>query len=109
MSNRLRMVNIHVIIGLLEPKWSCRRISRELGVDQDTVARYDRLRQSWANPAIVTNGSEMSGDPNTTISTVGSMTTPGDLVFVETSGRLPERPSQCSTSSAASGFHRGRG
>jgi len=47
MSNRLKMANIHAIIGLLEQKWSYRRISRELGVDRDTVARYDRLRRNW--------------------------------------------------------------
>ena len=95
MSNRLRMANLHAIIGLLEQKWSYRRISRELGVDRDTVARYDRLRQSWSKPAISTAGSETSGDPNAAISTAGSMPPPGDLVFVETSGRLPGRPSQC--------------
>lgn len=95
MSNRLRMANIHAIIGLLEQKWSYRRISRELGVDRDTVARYDRLRQGWIKPAISTAGSEITGDPNAAISTAGSMPTPGDLVFEESSRRLPGRPSQC--------------
>ena len=94
MSNRLRMANIHAIIGLLEQKWSYRRISRELGVDRDTVSRYDRLRQSRAKPAIVTADSEMSGDQHRH-SDRRAMPTPGDLVFAETSGRLPGRASQC--------------
>jgi len=76
MSNRLKMANIHAIIGLLEQKWSYRRISRELGVDRETVARYDRLRQDRAKPAIVTTGSEMSGDPNAAIVTAGHMPNP---------------------------------
>jgi len=95
MSNRLKMANIHAIIGLLEQKWSYRRISRELGVDRETVARYDRLRQDRAKPAIVTTGSEMSGDPNAAIVTAGHMPNPEGQFFVETSGRLPGRPSQC--------------
>jgi len=63
MSNRLRMANIHAIIGLLEQKWSYRRISRELGVDRETVARYDRLRQDRIKPAISTAGSMSTPEP----------------------------------------------
>ncbi len=40
MSNRLKMANIHAIIGLLEQDWSYWRIARELDVDRETVARY---------------------------------------------------------------------
>ncbi len=80
MSNRLKMAKVHAIIGLLEQGWSYRRIGRELGVDRDTVARYDRLRQNRSNSAIPTSGS-------------GSL--PGGLVFPEPSGRSPGRPSHC--------------
>ncbi len=108
MSNRLKMANIHAIIGLLEKDWSYRRISRELGVDRDTVARYDRLRRNRSKPAIVTPGSDASENPKPAISTPGSeipadanaaIPTAGslleDLVFVEHSGHPPGRPSQC--------------
>ena len=54
MANILKMAKIHAIIGLLENKWTYRRIARELGVDRETVARYDRLRQDReSKPAIV--------------------------------------------------------
>jgi transposase len=94
MSNRLKMAKIHAIIGLLEQKWSYRRVSRELGVDRDTVARYDRLRRNRSNPAIVTPGSEVSEDPNAAIPIAGSGSLLEDLVF-PVSGRPPGRPSQC--------------
>lgn len=93
MSNRLKMANIHAIIGLLEQNWSYRRIARELGVDRETVARYDRLRRNRSNPAIVTPGSELSEDPNPAISTAGSLLE--DVLFIQTSGHPPGRPSQC--------------
>lgn len=93
MSNRLKMANIHAIIGLLEQSWSHRRIARELGVDRETVARYDRLRRS--KPAIVTPGSEESESSNPAIPTAGSDLLPEDLAFIEGSGRSPGRPSQC--------------
>ena len=60
MSNRLKMAKVHAIIGLLEQGWSYRRIGRELGVDRDTVARYDRLRKNRSKPAIVATGSYSS-------------------------------------------------
>ncbi len=77
MANRLKMARIHAIIGLLERNWSYRRIARELGVDRETVARYDRLRRSRSNPAIPTAGSLL-----------------GDLVF-PASGHPPGRDSLC--------------
>jgi transposase len=80
MSNRLKMANIHAIIGLLEQEWSYRRIARELGVDRETVARYDRLRLDRSKAAISAAGS-------------GSLLE--DLVFIEASGRPPGRPSHC--------------
>jgi transposase len=95
MSNRLKMANIHAIIGLLEQEWSYRRIARELGVDRDTVARYDRLRRNRSKPAIVPPGSELSEGPNAAIPTAGSGSLLEDLVFSEASGRPPGRPSQC--------------
>lgn len=58
MANMLKMAKRHAIIGLLESGWSYRRIARELCVDRETVARYDRLRRS--NPAISPPGSPAS-------------------------------------------------
>ena len=77
MANRLKMAKIHAIIGLLEQGWSYRRIARELGVDRETVARYDRLRRTRSNAAIPTAGSLL-----------------GDVV-VPVSGRPPGRGSRC--------------
>jgi len=94
MSNRLKMANIHAIIGLLEQKWSYRRIARELGIDRETVARYDRLRRAQSKPAIVTPGSELPEDSNPAIPTAGS----GRLeewLFIPSSGRPSGRASQC--------------
>ena len=54
MANVLKMAKKHAIIGLLESGWSYRRIARELCVDRETVARYDKLRR--VNPAISTAG-----------------------------------------------------
>jgi len=95
MSNRLKMANIHAIIGLLKQGWSYRRIARELGVDRETVARYDRLRRDRAKPAIVASGSEAYESSNAAISTAGSGSLLDDLVFIEAPGRPPGRPSQC--------------
>jgi transposase len=95
MSNRLKMANIHAIIGLLEQKWSYRRIARELGVDRDTVARYDRLRRNRSKAAIVAPGSGVPEDSNTAIPTAGSGSILEELVFLEASRRPPGRPSQC--------------
>jgi transposase len=95
MSNRLKMANIHAIIGLLEQEWSYRRIARELGVDRETVARYDRLRLDRSKAAISAAGSEVTGPPNPAISAAGSGSLLEDLVFIEASGRPPGRPSHC--------------
>ncbi len=110
MSNRLRMANIHAIIGLLEQNWSYRRIGRELGVDRGTVARYDRLRRNRSKPAIVAPGpgqpedskpaisppgSEPVLDPNAAIPAPGSETLLEDLIFTNDSGRPPGRASLC--------------
>lgn len=94
MSNRLKMAKLHAVIGLLEQKWSYRRIARELGVDRDTVARYDRLRHNRGNPAIVPPDSQLSGGSNAAIPTAGSVSFLEALLFLNT-GRPPGRPSQC--------------
>jgi Homeodomain-like domain len=93
MANRLKMVNIQAVIGLLEQGWSYRRIARELGIDRETVARYDRLRKS--KPAIVAPGSRVPEDPNAAISPPGSGQFMEDLVFLQASGRPPGRVSEC--------------
>ena len=90
MANVLKMAKRHAIIGLLENGWSYRRIARELCVDRETVARYDKLLRSnlaistpgsWPpdnpNAAISTPGSESPGNPNPAISTPGSLASPG--------------------------------
>ncbi len=95
MANRLKMANIHAIIGLLEQGWSYRRIARELGIDRDTVAKYDRARRNLSKPAIVAPGSETTEDSNPAIPTAGSEWSLEDLIFLQTSGHPPGRTSQC--------------
>jgi transposase len=96
MANILKMANIHAIIGLLENKWTYRRIARELGVDRETVARYDRLRRSRdSKPAIVATGSGCTDIPNPAISTAGSESCLFADLFFPSSGRSPGRPSEC--------------
>ena len=54
MANVLKVAVVHAIIGLLDQGWSYRRIARELGVHRETVARYDRLRQTaGSKPALM--------------------------------------------------------
>jgi len=73
MANILKMAMVHAIIGLLEQDWSYRRISRELGVHRETVARYDRLRQTASSkPANPTAGSDGDSPPNPVHVTAGS-------------------------------------
>jgi len=96
MANILRMAKIHAIIGLLEKEWSYRRIARELGVDRETVARYDRIRRHQeSNPANPTAGSNPHDNPNPAISPPGSEgALLSDLLFAG-SLRSPGRPSEC--------------
>ena len=96
MANILKMAKIHAIIGLLENKWTYRRIARELGVDRETVARYDRLRRNReSKPAIVAPGSGYPDMSNPAISTAGSERSLFADLFFPASGRSPGRPSEC--------------
>ena len=54
MSNKLKMATSKSIEVLLQQGWSQRKISRELGINRETVARYVRLARS--KPAISTAG-----------------------------------------------------
>jgi len=73
MANYLKMAVVHAIIGLLEQGWAYRRIARELGVHRETVARYDRLRQTGAaKPANPTPGSSPDHQPKPANVTAGS-------------------------------------
>ena len=72
MANLLKVAVVHAIIGLLDQGWSYRRIARELGVHRETVARYDRLRQTaGSKPANVTPGSDSGDDPKPAKATLG--------------------------------------
>ncbi len=111
MANVLKMAKRHAIVGLLELKWSYRRIARELGVNRGTVSRYARLLEERnSKPAIPTPGSAPSADSKPAIPTPGPIP-PGDskpaipasgfgesslsdLVFPVV-GRPPGRASQC--------------
>jgi len=74
MANQLKMALTHAIIGLLERKWSYRRIARELGVHRETVARYDRLRQTaGSKPANPTPGSSRNDNSKPANVTPGSI------------------------------------
>ncbi len=73
MANVLKMAKVHAIIGLLEQRWSYRRIARELGVNRETVSRYARLRRERiSNPAISTPGSNPPDSPKPAIPAPGS-------------------------------------
>ncbi|MBD3257926.1 IS21 family transposase [candidate division GN15 bacterium] len=73
MANQLKVAVVHAIIGLLERRWSYRRIARELGVHRETVARYDRLRQSVdSKPANVTPGAGPDDNSKPANPTAGS-------------------------------------
>jgi len=92
MANILKVAMVHAIIGLLERDWSYRRIARELGVHRETVARYDRLRQTAhpkpanptpgsssgenSKPANPTAGSDVTDHPKPANVTLGSGTLP---------------------------------
>jgi transposase len=71
MANQLKMAVVQAIIGLLDQGWSYRRIARELGIHRETVARYDRLRQS--KPANPPPGSGVTGSSKPANATPGSM------------------------------------
>jgi transposase len=73
MANQLKMAMAHAINGLLERGWSHRRISRELGIHRETVARYDRLRKV-SKPANPTPGSDTEDPPKPANATLGSAT-----------------------------------
>lgn len=96
MANKLKMAKIHAIIGLLEHGWSRRRISRELSVDRETVARYDRLRRAGPNPAISTAGSDKCDGSKPAIPAAGSeRTLLQDMFLPALSSLSPGRTSQC--------------
>jgi len=50
MANRLEVAAVNAIYKLLEHGWSQRRIARELGIDRETVARYQREAAAAAPP-----------------------------------------------------------
>lgn len=95
MANVLKMAKKHAIIGLLENGWSYRRIARELCVDRETVARYDKLFRS--NSAISPPGSRPPDNPNAAISTAGSESSGNPKPAISTAGSLaiPGRDSRC--------------
>jgi transposase len=68
MGNYLKMADKQRVLALLELDWSYRRIERETGVRRETVARYDRERQS--NAAKVPTGpvAKPAGVPTGSIS-----------------------------------------
>jgi len=73
MANQLKVAVVHAIVGLLDQGWSYRRIARELGVHRETVARYDRLRQTaGSKPANATPGSGSGDNPKPANVTLGS-------------------------------------
>jgi transposase len=89
MANYLKMAVVHAISGLLERGWAYRRIARELGVDRETVARYDRLRLAGASkPANVPPGFGPGDQAKPANPTPGS----GELIMP---ARSLGPPSQC--------------
>lgn len=58
MANLLKMAIVQSILSLHAQGWSQRRISRELGVDRETVGKYLRQQLCGAKPANAPTGSE---------------------------------------------------
>ena len=96
MANVLKMAKMHAIVGLLELKWSYRRIAKELGVNRGTESRYAQLlEERKSKPAIASPGSGLPDDPKPAIASPGfGRSSLSDLVF-PVSGRPPGRASQC--------------
>jgi len=70
MANYLKMTKISAIQTLKESNWSCRRISRELGIHLDTVRKYVNLSaQEYSKPVSAPPGSEDSKDSKAPSST----------------------------------------
>jgi len=89
MANQLKVAVVHAIIGLLDQGWSYRRIARELGVHRETVARYDRLRQTaGSKPANPTSGAGPGDNPKP------ANVTPGYLGLLPSDHSLGP-PSRC--------------
>ncbi|MCP4567566.1 MAG: IS21 family transposase [FCB group bacterium] len=72
MANYLKMTNVQVILQLKERGWSNRRISRELGVNKDTVNRYVNQRKRQAESDL--------GPPEADLETVGLGSTGAVLI-----------------------------
>jgi transposase len=72
--NRLKMDIQHAISTLSRNGWSQRRIARELDIDRETVARYQKLARPVEppNPAIVPAGSGAVPEANPAIAPAGS-------------------------------------
>ncbi len=96
MANVLKMAKRQAIVGLLELKWSYRRISRELGVDRETVSRYaGLLAERKSKPAKPTPGSNPPDSSKPAIPAPGfGMLSLSDLAN-PVSGRPPGKASQC--------------
>jgi transposase len=71
MANQLKMAEIHSILTLRTRGWSFRRISRELGVHRETVARYVQLAGAPAKPANAPIGSGVPPDNVTGVPDAG--------------------------------------
>jgi len=103
MANVLKVAVVHAIIGLLVQGWSYRRIARELGVHRETVARYDRLRQSAdSKPSNATpeSGPDNNSKPaNPTAGSDGAGSKPANVTAGYSGYEIPDRslgpPSLC--------------
>ena len=60
MSNLLKVAMIDVILSLHRRNWSQRRITRELGINRETVARYLKQAEAAPRPANAPPGSAAS-------------------------------------------------
>ena len=72
MANLLKVGQREAITTLLRSGWSQRRISRELGINRETVAKYVYLAGAGPTPAISTAGSAGVEPSKPAISTPGS-------------------------------------
>ena len=100
MANQLTMANVKSILALREQRWSCRRISRELGVHRGTVARYVRQAREGPKPANPLTGSEPASGPKPANPLTGSESASGSKPANPLTGSSPSLSERSGPASA---------
>jgi transposase len=92
MANYLKMTKVSAIQTLKERNWSCRRISRELGIHLDTVRKYVNLSAEDSKQVSAPTGSE---DLNASCEPAGKSEPDADDHEAGEDGKITGSTSQC--------------